>query len=79
MGFSEIWQMNQLTLRRKSIPDDAKLLHFVQTHNPRNPEVYIFLVKAFNFLITSEKYNKLFQGVKLIKSERQPKNLGRLL
>ena len=78
-GFSEILQMNQLTLRTKSIPDDAKLLPFVQTHNPRNPEVYHFLVKAFNFLITSEKYNKLFQGVKLIKSERQPKNLGRLL
>ena len=46
---------------------------------PRNPQVYEFLVKAFNFLRSSEIYYNLFKEVKLIKSERQPKNLGRLL
>ena len=78
-GFSEILSVDQLELRTKKITTGQNLLPFVQTHNPRNPEVYSFLVKSFKFLLTSEKYKQLFKDVKLIKSERQPKNLGRLL
>ena len=78
-GFNQILQYDQVTLRTKNIHKDSNILPFVQTHNPRNPDVYGFLVSAFNFLISSEKYKNLFKGLKIIKSERQPKNLGRLL
>ena len=71
--------MDQIELRTKKITTGSNLLPFVQTHNPRNPEVYGFLDQSCKFLITSEKYKQLFKDVRLIKSERQPKNLGRLL
>ena len=78
-GFKQILQYDQVTLRTKNIQKDAHILPFVQTHNPRNPDVYGFLVNAFNFLVSSEKFKNLFKGLKIIKSERQSKNLGRLL
>ena len=78
-GFKSILEIDQITLRTKIQEKQSNILPFVQTHNPRNPDVYGFLVNAFNFLISSEKYNNLFKGLRLIKSERQPKNLGRLL
>ena len=78
-GFSQILQMDQLSLRTKTIHEQKKTLPFVQTHNPKNPEIYKYLLSAFNFLTSSHKYSNLFDGTRLIKSERQPKNLGRLL
>ena len=78
-GFYEVLQMDQLTLRTKRIRDKGQIIPFVQTHNPRNPEVYRHLLNAFNFLLSSDKYANIFQGTRLIKSERQPQNLGRLL
>ena len=78
-GFAKILSLDQLTLRTKTMSTDLNLLPFVQTHNPRNPQVYSFLVQSFNFLKSSEKYNDLLKDVRLIKSERQPKNLGRIL
>lgn len=78
-GFSQILQIDQLSLRTKTVKDQEKILPFVQTHNPKNPQVYKYLLSAFNFLTSSEKYSNLFKDTRLIKSERQPKNLGRLL
>ena len=78
-SFRQILAIDQLTLRTKIDKKQSNILPFVQTHNPKNPEVYEFLVKAVNFLTSSEKYKNLFKDVRLIKSERQPKNLGRLL
>ena len=78
-GLKSVMEIDQLSLRTKTMQKESNILPFVQTHNPRNPQVYEFLVKAIDFLRSSEKYYNLFKGVKLIKSERQPKNLGRLL
>ena len=78
-GFSQILQIDQTILRTKVTHEEKKILPFVQTHNPKNPEVYNHLLNAFNFLLSSPKYSKLFAETRLIKSERQPKNLGRLL
>ena len=78
-GFKQILQIDQAILRTKTVQKSTNILPFVQTHNPRNPDVYEIIVKAFNFLLTSEKYHNLLKDVKLIKSERQPKNLGRIL
>ena len=51
----------------------------MQTHNPRNPKIFNDLKNAFNFLKTSKKFSELLESTILIKSERQPKNLGNLL
>ena len=49
-GFKNILSIDQFTLRTKNDQKHSNILPFVQTHNPKNPEVYEFLLKAFNFL-----------------------------
>ena len=67
-------------LRNKVIRDKSdKLLVYVQTHNPKNPNVFYYLRNAFNSLIVTRRYADIFKDTKLIKSVRQPANLGRLL
>ena len=61
-GFSQILQMDQLSLRTKTIHEQKKNLPFVQTHTPKNPEIYKYLLSAFNFLTSSQKYSNLFDG-----------------
>ena len=78
-GFSQILQMDQLSLRTKTVHEEKNIIPFVQTHNPKNPEIYKYILSAFNFLTSSPKYFNLFEGTHLIKSERQSKNLGRIL
>ena len=64
----------------EKVPQEAnKLLVFVQTYNPRNPQIYGDLVKNIDFLRTTEKYGSIFKDVKVIKSERQSSNLKSLL
>ena len=48
-------------------------------HNPKNPHVYNYLLNAFNSLTANKKFADIFKNTKLIKSVRQPPNLGRLL
>jgi hypothetical protein len=55
------------------------LLVYIQTHNPKNPHVYNYLLNAFNSLTANKKFADIFKNTKLIKSVRQPPNLGRLL
>ena len=55
------------------------LLVYIQKHNPKNPYVYNYLRNAFNSLISMPKYSEIFKNTKLIKSVRQPPNLGRML
>ena len=71
--------MDQLSLRTKTVHEEKNIIPFVQTHNPKNPEIYKYILSAFNFLTSSPKYFNLFEGTRLIKSERQSKNLGRIL
>ena len=78
-GFSEILNIEQSVLRQKVTHPPENVLPFVQTHNPKNPHVYPHLLNAWNMLLSSEKYSKKFNGTRIIKSERQPKNLGAIL
>ena len=71
--------MDQLELRNKVVKKSEQLLVFVQTHNPKNPHIFSKLLDSFNFLISSPKFASIFKDFKLIKSERQPPNLARLL
>ena len=55
------------------------LLVYIQKHNPKNPHVYNYLRNAFSSLTSTTKYSDIFKHTKLIKSVRQPPNLGRML
>ena len=59
--------------------DENNKIIFVTTHNPQNPDVWSIVKNAFDFLKTSPNLKRVFGNLQLIKSERQTKNLGRLL
>ena len=71
--------MDTKVLRQKVVKDKKKQLVFVQTHNPLNPNVFNKLRSFVENLKTNERFSKLFDTVEVIKSEKQPKNLGNLL
>ena len=81
-AISKFENMENSLLRKKKIQnaeeDEGKLI-FVTTHNPQNPHVWEVVSNAFEFLTSCERLKKIFGKFKLIKSERQTKNLGRLL
>ena len=67
------------TILSKKQREERETLPFIITHNPHNPHVYQQIVQNFNFLKSSEKYHNALNKVRLVKSERQPRNLYRLL
>ena len=78
--FDMLKNINQNTLRTKvSRESDKPPLIFVQTRNSANPHVFHRLQKFVDYLKTDERLAGILSNVKLIKSERQPKNLGGLL
>ena len=67
-------------LRNKVVYEKSdNLLVYVQNHNPKNPHVYNYLRNAFISLTSIKKFSEIFKNTKLIKSGRQPPNLGRML
>ena len=74
-AFYKVSKIDKMTLRTKALLKDQKLLVFVQTHNPKNPQIFGNLLESFNFLIASKKFANIFKDLKFIKSERQPRNL----
>lgn len=67
-------------LRNKVVRDNSdQLLVFVHKHNPKNPYVFSYLRNAFTSLKLTSHFSDIFKNTKLIKSVRQPPNLGRLL
>ena len=77
--FNHILSLDRNTLRNKVPKEEEKTLVFVQTHNPKNPHVFWYLRQKFDCLISSRKFGGIFKGYTIIKSERQTKNLGRIL
>ena len=67
------------SLLSKTVRDEKETLPFIITHNPRNPHVYNEIVQSFNFLKSTDHYHGVLSKIRLIKSERQPKNLYRHL
>ena len=71
--------IDQKVLRSKIIREQNEILPFIITHNPKNPHVFNEIVKQLEFLKTSESYISTLSKVRIVKSERQPKNLYRHL
>ena len=78
-SFSSLSKIDKKVLRTPTTKESDKLLVFVQTHNPKNPQVFGKMLEKLSLLRESEKYKNLFEGVEIIKSERQPQNLGQML
>ena len=80
-GFKQIQALDRASLRQKSpsLSEEDKTLVFVQTHNPKNPHVYWYLRQQFMSLISSRKFGDIFKDFKIIKGERQTKNLASIL
>lgn len=80
MAFKKTFSNLDTQLLRKSVhKNNDKLLVFVQKNNPKNPNIFCKIRQSFESLKSSELYSKAFSNTKLIKSERQPPNLGKLL
>ena len=78
-GINKVRQIDQQLLRENSISEEENVLVFVQTHNPKNPNVFSEIIKSLDFLMCNPKYKNIFSNLKIIKSEKQNKNLGQIL
>ena len=78
-AMKKILNIDQAHLRQIVQRKEDKLIVFVQYHNPKNPSIFSRLMECFNFLVATNKYKEIFKSFKVIKSERQFKNLGQLL
>ena len=78
-GIAKAMDLDKNTLRSIKNKTDDKVIPYVSTHNPKNPEIY--KVIQFNLPILKEdpKMNDILSNFKIIKSKRQPNNLKRLL
>ena len=77
---SKVLEIDQLELRKNNTEkEDQNLLVYVETYNPKNPKVFGKIKDIISFLSCSQMYQKVFESIKFIKSDRQPKNLGQLL
>ena len=77
--FRTLMDMDISTLRQKVSREKEQPLVFVQCHNPTNPNIFGNIRTFLNNLKTNDKMAHLLSGVQIIKSERQPKNIGNLL
>ena len=78
-GIAKAMNLDKNTLRTIKNKTDDKVIPYVSTHNPKNPEIY--KVIQFNLPILKEdpRMNDILSNFKIIKSKRQPNNLKRLL
>ena len=78
-GIAKAMNLDKNTLRTIKNKTDDKVIPYVSTHNPKNPEIY--KVIQFNLPILKEdpKMNDILSNFKIIKNKRQPNNLKRLL
>ena len=67
------------TLRIPRSAAQGKVLTFVKTHNPGNPNFYRTILNSLPMLDKSPKMKEIMSKTTIIQSSRQPKNLKRLL
>ena len=64
------------TVKEKS---EEKIIPYVSTHNPQDPEMFKVILDNVPILKEDDKMRNILTKYKLIKSKRQPYNLKRLL
>ena len=78
-GIEKAKAIPQSELRKVKEINVENVLPFVQTHNPRHPDVFKLIHSTYDILQTDQYMSKVLRGTKLIKSQRQSKNLKQLL
>ena len=77
--FSLLESADMNVLRQKVAKEKGQQLIFVETRNPKNPDIFHKLRNFVEHLKTNERLSHILGGVEIMKSQRQPKNLGDLL
>ena len=73
-------RITQETLRRpKERVHNNKVITFVSTHSPRNPNLYTLIKQSIPMLNASPKIKKSLENTKIIPSKWQPPNLKKIL
>ena len=70
-------ESDSLRIIKEKTPE--KVLTFVHTHNPGNPNMFRKIQQSLPMMETSERMRKILAKTKIINSSRQPKNLKRIL
>ena len=73
--------INQTDLRSTKIRtnDEKNVIPFVHTHSPSNGVISTVIDHSLNILKTDDHMKDIISNSKIVKSRRQPPNLGRLL
>ena len=69
----------QRELRNPKKHNNEKPLAYITTYNKNNPELFIEIIKNLEELENKDKIKEILDKTKIMKSQRQPKNLKRIL
>ena len=69
----------QTELRKPKKHNDEKPLAYIETHNKNNPELFTEIMKNLEEIKNKDEIKEILDTAKIIKSQRQPKNLKRIL
>ena len=69
----------QKNLRKEKVKDNNKILPFITTNNPNNPNIFRTVQTSLEVIKSSKGENSKIIGYNLINSKRQPPSLERLL
>ena len=78
-GINRAMSLDKATLRTVKEKYEEKIIPYVSTHNPKDPEMYKVILDHVPILKEDDKMRNILNKYKLIKSKRQPYNLKRLL
>ena len=78
-GINRAMSLDKATLRTVKEKYEEKIIPYVSTHNPKDPEMYKVILDHVPILKEDDKMRNILNNYKLIKSKRQPYNLKRLL
>ena len=78
-GISRAKQERQKISQEPSKTDQRNLIPFVTTYNPRNPDVFPVIQTNLPILGKDKMMGDILANAKIIKSNRQPKNLKQIL
>ena len=76
---SDVIPLTELRKEKEPKSNDNKILAFVSTYNPRNPNFFSIIKKTFLVLNASPKMQEAIKHLRLINSYRQPPSLKKIL
>ena len=69
----------QRELRNPKKHNNEKTLAYIATYNKNNPELFTEIMKNLKEIENNDKIKEILDTAKIIKSQRQPKNVKRIL